>query len=156
MLTAQFTDEAPHPPSVVIRHITHFLQQSLCAVPQRNDSRGQSTRHLGFRHVANEICILMGIYAPFISNSLPTFRNNLSAPYWRSSSFLDHSILLTYAMESRVLQEKLASSVLVKKFPAFYGNRRLISAFTGSRQLSISYASSISSCPHIPLPEDPS
>jgi hypothetical protein len=33
---------------------------------------------------------------------------------------------------------KLTGSQLLKKFPAFYGNRRFITAFTGSRHLSLS------------------
>jgi len=36
---------------------------------------------------------------------------------------------------SRVLLEKLAGSQLVKKFPAFYGNRRFITAFTRARHV---------------------
>jgi len=36
---------------------------------------------------------------------------------------------------------------LVKKFPAFYGTRRFITAFTNARHLSLSWASSIQSIP---------
>jgi hypothetical protein len=39
---------------------------------------------------------------------------------------------------SRVLLEKLTGLQLVKKFPAFYGIRRFITAFTGARHLSLS------------------
>ena len=39
---------------------------------------------------------------------------------------------------SRVLLEKLKSFQLLKKFPAFYGTRRFITAFTSTRQLSLS------------------
>ena len=39
---------------------------------------------------------------------------------------------------SRVLLEKLASMQLVKKFPAFYGTRRFLTALTNARQLSLS------------------
>ena len=46
---------------------------------------------------------------------------------------------------SRVLIEKLIGSRLVKKFPAFYGTRTFITAFTGARQLSLSRAISIQS-----------
>ena len=34
--------------------------------------------------------------------------------------------------QSRVLFEELTGFQLVKKFPAFYGNRRFITAFTSS------------------------
>ena len=39
---------------------------------------------------------------------------------------------------SRVLLEKLIGLQLVKKFPAFYGNRRFITALTSARHLSLS------------------
>ena len=39
---------------------------------------------------------------------------------------------------SRVLLEKLTGFQPVKKFPAFYGNRRFITAFTSARHLSLS------------------
>ena len=51
---------------------------------------------------------------------------------------------------SRVLLEKLTGFQLVKKFPAFYGTRRFITAFTNARQLSLSWASSIQSIPPHP------
>ena len=43
----------------------------------------------------------------------------------------------------RVLLEKLAGLQLVKKFPAFYGTRRFITALTSFRHLSVSWASPI-------------
>ena len=45
---------------------------------------------------------------------------------------------------SRVL-EKLTGSPLFKKFPAFYGTRKFITAFTSARHLSLSSARSIQS-----------
>ena len=48
----------------------------------------------------------------------------------------------------RVLLEKLTGLQLVKKFPAFYGTRRFITAFTSFRHPSLSWASPIqSTCP---------
>ena len=49
-----------------------------------------------------------------------------------------------------VLLEKLTGSQLVKKFPAFYGTRRFITAFTSAHHLSLSLASSIQSIPPHP------
>ena len=48
--------------------------------------------------------------------------------------------LLTYLLTpwSRVLLEKLASLQLVKKFLAFYGTRRFLTALTSARHLSLS------------------
>jgi hypothetical protein len=67
------------------------------------------------------------------------------------------SKLLIYLLtsNSRVLLEKLTGFQLVKKLPAFYGTRRLITAFTSARHLSLSRANSIQSIPHIQLPGDP-
>ena len=59
--------------------------------------------------------------------------------------------LLTYLLTpcSRVLLDKLRGFQLVKKFPAFYGTRRFITAFTSARHLSLSPVCSIQSIhPH--------
>jgi hypothetical protein len=50
---------------------------------------------------------------------------------------------------SRVLPEKLKRPELLKKFPAFYGTRRFITAFTRARHLSICWARLIQSPPPI-------
>ena len=66
------------------------------------------------------------------------------------SAFI-HCEILTYLLTpwSRVLLEKLTGLHLVKKFPAFYGTRRFITALTSARHLSLSWASSIQSThPH--------
>ena len=49
-------------------------------------------------------------------------------------------ILKTYLLTpcSRVLLQKPTGFQLVKKFPAFYGTRRFITAFTSARHLSLS------------------
>jgi hypothetical protein len=54
-----------------------------------------------------------------------------------------HTYLIT--PWSRVLLEKLIGSQQVKKFSAFYGTRRFITAFTRARHLSLSWPSSIQS-----------
>ena len=48
--------------------------------------------------------------------------------------------LLIYLLTpcSRVIIEKLTGSQLVKNFPAFYGTRKFITAFTNARHLSLS------------------
>ena len=58
---------------------------------------------------------------------------------------------LTYLLTPwcRVLLEKLTGLQLVKKFPAFHGTRRFITALTSVRYLSLSWASPIQSIyPH--------
>jgi len=44
------------------------------------------------------------------------------------------NLLITW---NRVLLEKLTGFQLVKKFPAFYGTTRFITAFTNARHLSL-------------------
>jgi hypothetical protein len=51
---------------------------------------------------------------------------------------------------SRVLLEKLTGSQLVKKFPAFCGTQKFITAFTRARHLSLPWASSIQFIPPHP------
>ena len=48
------------------------------------------------------------------------------------------NIIRTPDKLSRFLLEKLTGSQLVKKFPAFYGTRRYLTAFTSARHLSLS------------------
>ena len=52
----------------------------------------------------------------------------------------------------RVLLEKLTGLQLVKKFPAFHGTRRFITALTSVRHLSLSWASPIQSIYPHPTP----
>ena len=47
---------------------------------------------------------------------------------------------LTYLFTYLLLLEKLTGFQLVKKFPAIYGTRRFITAFTSARHLSLSWA----------------
>ena len=63
-----------------------------------------------------------------------------------------YSYLLTYLLtpRSRVLLEKLTGFHPVKKFPAFHGTRRFITAFTSARHLSLSWDSWIHSIPPHP------
>ena len=71
-----------------------------------------------------------------------------------SNFFLTHTLtyLLTYLLtpRCRVLLEKLAGLQLVKRFPAFYGTRRFITALTTVRHLSLFWASSIHYMPPHP------
>ena len=59
----------------------------------------------------------------------------------------NYSILTPW---SRVLLEKLAGYQIVSQFPAFYGTRRFITAFTSTCHLSLSWARSIQSIPPHP------
>ena len=44
----------------------------------------------------------------------------------------------TYSLHGAVIREKLTGFQLVKKFPAFYGTRRFITALTNAHRLSLS------------------
>ena len=64
--------------------------------------------------------------------------------------FLSHHVLdkgywYLFTPCSRVLLQKLSGSQLIKKFPAFYGTRRFITAFTKARHLSLFWDISIES-----------
>ena len=75
----------------------------------------------------------------------PTFLSQ----YKRPSFTPILTYLLTYLLTpwSRVLLEKLTVLQLVKKFPAFYGTRKFITAFTSAGHLSLSWASLIQPIP---------
>jgi hypothetical protein len=67
---------------------------------------------------------------------------------WRKAVFKNWVYLLT--PWSRALLEKLTGLQPVKKFLAFYVTRMFITAFTSTRHLSLSWASSIQSIPPQP------
>ena len=56
---------------------------------------------------------------------------------------------------SKILLEKLTVLQLVKKFPAFYGTQRFITALINARHPPLSWASLIQFTTHIPLHEEP-
>ena len=75
--------------------------------------------------------------------------NTTTKIFQSHNKLLNH--LLTYLLHAaRVLLEKLTGSQLVKKFPAFYGTWRFITAFTSVHHLSLSCASPIQSIPPHP------
>ena len=83
----------------------------------------------------------------FGDKTVPLFR----LAYAKTTIIYLLAYLFTYLLTpwSRVLLENLTGSQLVKKFPAFYGTRRFITAFTAARHLSLSWARSIHSMtPH--------
>ena len=68
---------------------------------------------------------------------------------FRNATSVRYLFTYLYTPWSRVLLENLTGFELVKKFPAFYGTRRFITAFTGARHLFLSSASSFESItPH--------
>ena len=78
-------------------------------------------------------------YAFTIHYWLPTFAGRYSKSIF---FFLSVHGLTAWC---RVLLEKLTGLQLVKKFPAFHGTRRFITALTSVRHLSLSWTSTIQS-----------
>ena len=75
---------------------------------------------------------------------------HFKTPFTSKSTLQNIGLRNTYLLTPwcRVLLEKLTGLQLVKKFPAFYGTRRFITAFTSFRHPSLSWASPIqSTCP---------
>ena len=62
---------------------------------------------------------------------------------WISYFIVLHSNITGWFLSKFYLLEILTVFQLVKKFPAFYGTRRFITAFTSAHHLSLSWASSI-------------
>ena len=97
----------------------------------------------------NKLYIVASCWTIIDKHSTYSRRTNSYQPLGRGGS---HSLLrLTYLLTAwcRVLLEKLTGLQLVKKFPAFHGTRRFITALTSVRHLSQSSASPIQSTyPH--------
>jgi len=83
----------------------------LCFVWRRNNCKSPKRRNFNFK-------LSFGVFQP--------------KPYTCFCSFPRVPYLIPYLFTlcRRVLLEKLTDSQLVKKFPAFYGNQRFITAFT--------------------------
>jgi hypothetical protein len=63
---------------------------------------------------------------------------------------LHQEYLINFLLHAAVLLAKLTGFQLVRNFPAFYGTQRSTTAFTSSRHLALSWASSIQSIPPHP------
>jgi len=77
------------------------------------------------------------ISAPYsleFKHTLPQFCGTFCILYKREIYLLTNLLLTSW---SRVLLEKLTGFQLVKKFPAFYGTQRFITAVTSARHLSL-------------------
>jgi hypothetical protein len=123
-----------------------------------NAKPGQAT----LRHASHVSCSRRALLAGTCHNHMRQITGHLATnrPYFKTKTiqllYEAFVYLLMYLLTpvSRVLLEKLTGSQLVKKFPAFYGNRRFITAFTRARHVYLRWAISIQSVP-IPLPSDP-
>jgi len=106
--------------------------------------------HEPTRHV-NYIVINKQDNTCYMHGSLPfthTHTHTLTLCKWY---LVPLTYLPTYLLTARctVLLEQLTGLQLVKKFPAFHGTRRFVTALTSVRHLSLSWASTIQSIyPH--------
>jgi hypothetical protein len=101
------------------------------------------------QHVEQECCVWFAYVMLFCLIFVNIFYLQLNI-FSHSIHFIYlHTVYIIYLLTpcSTVLLEKLSGSQLVKKFPAFYGSRRFITAFRSARHLSLSSASSSQSIP---------
>jgi len=87
---------------------------------------------------------LTGAFRCFVQRPLISVFTVAGFSILADNAYQTEGVLLTYLLiylltpYSRVLLEKLTGLQLVKKFTAFYGTRRFITAFTSARHLSLS------------------
>jgi len=103
-----------------------------------------------FKHVLSEMIEAVSLYRVSLCPSSLRNKRIITETVTMTSKYIyiyTHTHLLT--PWCRVLLEKLTGLQLVKKFPAFDGIRRFITALTSVRHLSLSWASAIQSIyPH--------
>ena len=108
------------------------------------------TTGINLKHLAIPTCVNISLCTVnFVERDRNFVRRSKSRP--PDSDVLATSACLTYLLTAwcRVLLEKRIGLQLVKKFPAFHGTRRFITALTSVRHLSLSWASPIQSTyPH--------
>ena len=81
---------------------------------------------------------LLGCYVVSTGKQLTALWKSAVPPSsGQGNAYMNNTYLHIYSLTplSRVLLEKLTDFQLVKKFPAFYGTRRFITAVTSARHL---------------------
>ena len=131
-----------------------------CDVTDRRDGKGAvvtggNRTVFARKHRCCETAAICNTRAPRKNRMLNLLGRGLSRSLAVTLTYLltySLTYLLTCLFTSwiRVLLEKLSVFLLVKKFPAFYGTRGFITAFTSARRLSLSWARSIQSLPPHP------
>ena len=90
----------------------------------------------------SRIGIRTNIHNPYCASDTVTLQHQ-----WKRMYNLMQSSQSSNCVAHHYLLEKLTGSQPVKKFLAFYGTRKFITAFTSARHLSLSWARSIQSMP---------
>ena len=104
-----------------------------------------------FWYEALQLYINLPTCGSTVLSATSTLKTEMPPSNGGQQSKLILTYLLTYLLTPwcRILLEKLTGLQLVKKFPAFHGTRRFITALTSVRHLSLSWASPIQSIyPH--------
>ena len=101
--------------------------RSLHVVTALRESRPGTTWSVEYRACRH------AVHATKLTESLMSFSLPHCIRIGSSTSLLTYSLLTPW---SRVILEKLTGFLLFKNFPAFYGTRRFITAFTSARHLS--------------------
>ena len=113
----------------------------------------QDRSHTGYKNVGCCECLITSLVHVTTPISLQTHHSlHLFNSGSVSATQLWATRLLPYLLTPwcRVLLKKLTGLQIVKKFPAFYGTRRFITALTSLRHLSLSWASPFQSIyPHL-------
>ena len=116
-----------------------FLRVKLQGIPYKDKINGLYTYHCATNITYVKRCRydISQSHLPSASYSPSGNKKKITSIYY----------LLTYSLTPwrRVLLEKLTGLQLVKKFPAFHGIRRFITALTSVRLLSLFWASPIQS-----------
>jgi hypothetical protein len=141
---------------------THTSTVPLKVTSLATHGRGEKSCNVksavSFGVIVNWLEISMWLYySPNLSRRRYPARLPTITSSWPATSY-NKNVIFFIAVQvfplltscSTVLLEKLTGSQLVKKFPAFYGIQRFITAYASARQLSLSRASSIQSTPPHP------
>ena len=123
----------------------HVLSTSGLHPPKRKNFNSK------LHHLNNASFVILLAYYGLSQRTCWNINYNINCNFTKVKTYLKLMRYITYLLTpwSRVLLEKLTGLQLVKKFPAFHGTRRFITALTSVRQISLSCASPIQSIyPH--------
>jgi hypothetical protein len=112
----------------------------------------------GIRVVYGELTYLLTYLITYLITYLLNYLLNYLLAYllnYLLTYLLTHSLTHSLTPWSRILKN-LTGPQLLKKFSAFCGTRRFMTAFKSACHLSLSRANSIQSIPPLPIPEESS